>query len=88
MTHIGVRVEAGLPELGDPLLHNLQLGAGGYVILIKLYRIKFNQVYRMTPLVGNNLLLTQFRHLARAVGQKAVRAAAHQLSELPKHVST
>ena len=32
-THIGIRVEAGLSELGDPLLHNLQLRAGGNVIL-------------------------------------------------------
>ena len=33
LTHIGIRVEAGLSELGDPLLHNLQLRTGSNVIL-------------------------------------------------------
>ena len=39
-THIWIRVEAGLPEFGDPLLHGLQLCARGHVVL----RVKEKQV--------------------------------------------
>ena len=36
LTHVRIRVESGLSELGDPLLHDLQLRTCGNVILGKL----------------------------------------------------